>query len=216
MRPSPPLSAMAMAMRDSVTVSMSDEMTGMFRCRAVGERGVELRVAREDFRIQRGQGDVVEGQADLAVRREKFVRRLVERIVEVGITRRCHVRKCLPTGNFGKQNLVRVFKMLSECARPRAQQSPPPVPMENNETFSFRRASLWPGTATLRILMTRPNPNSRPDASRATTKRSPRCPPASEISASSPVHGWPCRRRPPAWADRLDAAVFRSPEFFCQ
>src|SRR5664279_1257589 len=32
MRPSPPLSAIAMAMRDSVTVSMSDETMGMFKC----------------------------------------------------------------------------------------------------------------------------------------------------------------------------------------
>ena len=82
-----------MAMRDSVTVSMSDEMTGMFRCKLFRERGVELRVAREDFGIKRRERDVVERQADLVVRREKLIRRLVERIVEVGIARRCHVGK---------------------------------------------------------------------------------------------------------------------------
>ena len=182
----------------------------------VGERGVELRVARQDFRIQRGERDVVERQADFAVRREKFIRRLVERIVEVGIARRCHVRKCRLPDRFGKQNLAHVFKMLSECARPRAQQLPPPVPTENNETLSFRRASLWPGMATLRILMRRPNPDSRPDVSRATPTRSPRCLRASEISVSSRVHGWPFRRRRRAGAGRRGGAVFQSPGFFCR
>ena len=46
------------------------------------ELRVEMRVARENFRIKRGQRDVVERQADLAVRGEKLIRRLVERIVE--------------------------------------------------------------------------------------------------------------------------------------
>ena len=98
---------MAMAMRDSVTVSMSDGDDRDVQVQAVGERGVELRVARENFRIQRRQRDVVERQADVAVGREKFIRRLVERIVEIGIARRCHVRKCLP-GGFGKKNFERV------------------------------------------------------------------------------------------------------------
>jgi len=57
------------------------------------ELRVELRVARQNFRIQRGQRDVVKRQADLVVCREKLIRRLVKRIVENGIARRCHVGK---------------------------------------------------------------------------------------------------------------------------
>ena len=67
-----------------------------------GERCVELRVARKDFGIQRGERDVIERQADFFVCREKFIRRLIERIVESGLARRCHVRKCPLTGGFGK------------------------------------------------------------------------------------------------------------------
>ena len=70
---------------------------------AVRERGVELRVARQDFRIQRRQRDVVIRQADFAVRGEKGIRRLVEGIVEIGIARCCHVRKCLWRAGFGKK-----------------------------------------------------------------------------------------------------------------
>ena len=57
------------------------------------ERRVELRVAREDFGIERRERDVVERQADFFVCREKLIRRLVERIVKTGIARSCHVRK---------------------------------------------------------------------------------------------------------------------------
>ena len=84
---------MAMAMRDSVTVSMSDGDDRDVQVQFFRERGVEVRVAREDFGIERRQRDVVEGQADFVVCREKLIRRLVERIVEIGIARRCHVRK---------------------------------------------------------------------------------------------------------------------------
>ena len=88
---------MAMAMRDSVTVSMSDEMTGMFRCRLSASVRVELRVAREDFRIKRRERDVVEGQAEFVVRRKEFFRRLVERIVGVvGIDALLPCRKMKP------------------------------------------------------------------------------------------------------------------------
>jgi hypothetical protein len=57
------------------------------------ELRVELRVARKNLRIKRRQRDVVEGQGELVVRGEKLIRRLVERIVETGITRGCHVGK---------------------------------------------------------------------------------------------------------------------------
>jgi len=57
------------------------------------ELGVELRVARENLRIKRRQRDVVEGQGELVVRGEKLIRRLVERIIETGIARGCHVGK---------------------------------------------------------------------------------------------------------------------------
>jgi hypothetical protein len=70
---------------------------------SVGERGVELRVARKNLGIQRGERDVVERQSDFAVCREKSIRRLVERIVEVGIAHRCHVGKCRLAGGFGKR-----------------------------------------------------------------------------------------------------------------
>jgi hypothetical protein len=70
------------------------------------KRRVELRVARKDFGIKRRERDVVERQADFAVRREKLFRRLIERIVEAGITRRCHVRKCRWAGGFGKKIIL--------------------------------------------------------------------------------------------------------------
>jgi hypothetical protein len=60
---------------------------------SVGERGVELGVAWEDFGIQGGQRDVVKRQADLVVCRKKLIRRLVKRIVENGIARCCPVGK---------------------------------------------------------------------------------------------------------------------------
>ncbi len=66
------------------------------------QRRAELRVAREDFRIKRRQRDVVEGQAQFVVCGEKVFRRLVERVVKVGIARCCHVRKCGLTTAFGK------------------------------------------------------------------------------------------------------------------
>ena len=75
---------------------------------AVRERGVELGVAREDFRIKRRQRDVVEREAYLAVRGEERIRRLVERVVEIGIACRCHVRKCLRHTGFGKQISMRM------------------------------------------------------------------------------------------------------------
>ena len=164
MRPRPPLSAMAMAMRDSVTVSMSDGNDRDVQVQIFRELRVELRVAREDFRIQRGQRDVVKRQADLVVCREKLIRRLVERIVEGW---NCALLPCR--------------KMPAE-----------------------RR--LW---------QEKFNPDSRSDFSDATPTRSPRCPPAWEISAASRVRGWPCRRRPRAGADRRRGAVFPPREFFC-
>jgi len=57
------------------------------------ELGVELRVARKNFRKKRRQCDVVEGQGELVVRGKKLIRRLVERIVETGIAHGCHVGK---------------------------------------------------------------------------------------------------------------------------
>src|ERR1700722_10450656 len=78
------------------------------------ERRVKLRAARKDFGIKRRECDVVERQAEVAVRRKKLIRRLVERIVEAGIARRCHVRKCLRSGSFGKQILYRSTNLKSE------------------------------------------------------------------------------------------------------
>ncbi len=46
------------------------------------ELRVEMRVAREDFGIQRRERDVVKRQADLVVSGKEFIRRLVERIIE--------------------------------------------------------------------------------------------------------------------------------------
>ena len=81
-----------MAMRDSVTVSMSAEMTGMFRLQSLRQRRVELRVARQDLRVKRRQRDVVVGQPEAAVGREEGIRRLVELGIElVGLFMRCHV-----------------------------------------------------------------------------------------------------------------------------
>jgi hypothetical protein len=71
---------------------------------AVRERGVELRVAREDFRIKRRQRDVVKREADLAVRGEKLVRRLVERVVEMELRVAAMSENACDDGGFGKKN----------------------------------------------------------------------------------------------------------------
>ena len=72
---------------------------------AVGQLHVELRVAREDFGIKRGQRDVVVGQREVGVRREKHIRRLVELGIEVlGLC--WHVQECSPTHYFGKRESV--------------------------------------------------------------------------------------------------------------
>ena len=52
---------------------MSDEMTGMFKLQTVGESRLELRVARENFGIKRGERDVVVGQREAAAGREEVV-----------------------------------------------------------------------------------------------------------------------------------------------
>ena len=49
---------------------------------AVGERRVELGVARQDFGVKRGERDVVVGQAHAMVAGEKGIRRLIELFVE--------------------------------------------------------------------------------------------------------------------------------------
>ena len=60
---------MAMASRDSVTVSIADEMTGMFRPMSAVRRVREVDVAGMDFRVRRKEQDVVErqGQGDRVV-----------------------------------------------------------------------------------------------------------------------------------------------------
>jgi len=73
---------------------------------SVRQRRFKMSVARQDFRVKRSQRDVVKRQADLGVRGEKLVRRLVERIVEDGIARRCHVGTCLRSGGFGKKKFT--------------------------------------------------------------------------------------------------------------
>ena len=79
---------------------------GDVQMQIIREPRVQLRVAREDFGIERRERDVVERQADLVVCGEKLVRRLIERIVEAGIARCCHVGKCLRKGVFGKKNFA--------------------------------------------------------------------------------------------------------------
>ena len=83
---------MAMAMRDSVTVSMSEEMTGMFRCSPSASVVSSCGVARQNFRVERRERYVIVGQPKIAVGREEGVRRLVELGIElVGLFRCCHV-----------------------------------------------------------------------------------------------------------------------------
>jgi len=63
--PEPAVQARAIAMRDSVTVSMSAETTG--RCsESPGAARLEIRVPRENFGIQRGERDVVVGEGEPA------------------------------------------------------------------------------------------------------------------------------------------------------
>ena len=92
---------MAMAMRDSVTVSMSAEMTGMLSCRSLGQHGVQLRVPGQDFGVERGEGEVVERERDFGIGREKFVRRKVELGVNT-VLRYCHVGRCMTRRGLGK------------------------------------------------------------------------------------------------------------------
>ena len=79
---------------------------GDVEVQAFGQAGVQLRVAGQDFGIKRGQGDVIEREAKLAVGGEKGIGLLIEGVVETGtgFTRCCHVRKCRFRGRFGKQN----------------------------------------------------------------------------------------------------------------
>jgi len=61
---------------------MSDEMTGMLRHKFSASCVSSCGVARKNLRIQRRQGDIVEGQGELVVRGEKLIRRLIKRIVK--------------------------------------------------------------------------------------------------------------------------------------
>ena len=61
----------------------------------ISEPGVELSIAGQYFRIQRGQSNVIISQADLLVCREKSIRSLIEGVVDWRIARCCHDRKCL-------------------------------------------------------------------------------------------------------------------------
>ena len=72
-----------MAMRDSVTVSMSEEITGMFSDKPSASAVPSCGVLRQDLRIQGGQRYVVVRQADIAVAREKGLRRFIKLPVEV-------------------------------------------------------------------------------------------------------------------------------------
>ena len=58
----PPSRAIAMAMSDSVTVSMAALMRGMFSCNAPGEPGADIHVAREDAGLRRDKENVVVGE----------------------------------------------------------------------------------------------------------------------------------------------------------
>ena len=63
---------------------------------------------------------------------------------------------------YGNPKLARVCfqnagKLRPECARPRAQRLPQLNLAGICEGLSLHRALLWPGTATLRILKTRPS-----------------------------------------------------------
>ena len=81
-----------MAMRDSVTVSMSGRDNGDIELQRFGEDGFQFGVAREDFRVKRGEGEVVKRQADVALSREKRVGVFVKLGVEVSRLR-CHDRR---------------------------------------------------------------------------------------------------------------------------
>src|SRR5262245_22277962 len=64
---------------------------------------VELRFPRENLRIERGQRDVIERQADVIIGREESIRRLVKlRIEAVRLFGCYHVGKCQSREGFGK------------------------------------------------------------------------------------------------------------------
>jgi hypothetical protein len=63
------------------------------KLQSLGNRGVELRVAREDFRVKRRERDVVKGQTEAGVSRKEGIRLLVKPGIEtVRIFDCCHVR----------------------------------------------------------------------------------------------------------------------------
>ena len=62
MTPMPPAWAMAIARRASVTVSMAEEMIGMFREIVAGDPRGDIRLGRHHFRQPGLQQDVVEGE----------------------------------------------------------------------------------------------------------------------------------------------------------
>ncbi len=73
---------MAMAIGDSVTVSMSAEMIGRRSWSRSCELRVEIRVARDDLAVERRERHVVVREGDASVRGEKLVGRLIELVVE--------------------------------------------------------------------------------------------------------------------------------------
>ena len=69
----------------------------------LGERGIQLRVAGQDFRVKRRECDVVVGQPNTTVSREKGVRRFIKLGIEaVGFFGRWHVRTCQTRTALGK------------------------------------------------------------------------------------------------------------------
>ena len=90
--------------RHGVHVRRND---GDVQVQPFGQRGVELRVARENVGIERRQCDVVVGQRLIGMRGEEGVRSLVEAVVDVrNLSRNSHVNKCPRHPIEGNRNLA--------------------------------------------------------------------------------------------------------------
>ena len=90
--------------RHGVHVRRND---GDVQVQPFSQRGVELRVARENVGIERRQCDVVVGQRLIGMRGEEGVRSLVEAVVDVrNLSRNSHVNKCPRHPIEGNRNLA--------------------------------------------------------------------------------------------------------------
>ena len=82
--PSPPASAMAIAMRDSVTVSMSALNDRQMQLEPSCELRLKDRIPRQNVGIERRKSDVVVSQSDAGLLVEKRVRWFVKLSIEIG------------------------------------------------------------------------------------------------------------------------------------